>query len=141
MAKADYNHDDSWLSSRQKIRLWSSTGVNWDDYKVIKRGGNMVCMRRDEIPVPGTACFEAHCQPPSPTQMRGVYIEKLRLMAPQNPLVRSHEAKQARIDCLQEEILFLRVEISQRQKLVNGKAKELRHLAPDYTFLFYAFSP
>ncbi|KAK3343228.1 hypothetical protein B0H65DRAFT_577188, partial [Neurospora tetraspora] len=58
-----------------------------------------------------------------------VYIKELRLMAPENPLVRSHEAKRARINCLQEKICLLREEI-------NKKAKEFRHLARDQPFLF-----
>ncbi|KAK3492118.1 uncharacterized protein B0T23DRAFT_317229 [Neurospora hispaniola] len=67
-----------------------------------------------------------------------VCLKELRLMAPGNSLVRAHEAKRARINRLLDEIHAMRVDISQRQKLVNEKDKEVRHLARDQPFFFGA---
>ncbi|KAK3503289.1 hypothetical protein B0T13DRAFT_486189 [Neurospora crassa] len=67
-----------------------------------------------------------------------VCLKELRLMAPENPLVRAHEAKRVRINRLLDEIHTMRVDISQRQKLVNEKDKEVRHLARDQPFFFGA---
>lgn len=67
-----------------------------------------------------------------------VCLKELRLMAPGNSLVRAHEAKRVRINRLLDEIHAMRVDISQRQKLVSEKDKEVRHLARDQPFFFGA---
>ncbi|KAJ4379951.1 hypothetical protein N0V85_008801, partial [Neurospora sp. IMI 360204] len=63
-----------------------------------------------------------------------VYLKELRLIDPQNSLVRSYEAKRARINCLWEEIRLLR-------EKTKRKTEEVRHLARDQPFMFSDASP
>nr|CAD70435.1 hypothetical protein [Neurospora crassa] len=82
--------------------------------------------------------MRGHRNEPVLEQWQEVCLKELRSMAPENPLVRVHEAKRARINSLLDEIHAMRVDISQRQKRVNEKDKEVRHLARDQPFFFGA---
>ncbi|KAK3948376.1 hypothetical protein QBC32DRAFT_317886 [Pseudoneurospora amorphoporcata] len=52
-----------------------------------------------------------------------VYLNDVRQMAPESPVVRAHEEKQARINALQEEIIDLRVVMRYGYKRVSEIAK------------------
>ncbi|EGO54817.1 hypothetical protein NEUTE1DRAFT_48623 [Neurospora tetrasperma FGSC 2508] len=82
--------------------------------------------------------MRGHREEPVLERWQEVCLKELRLMAPGNPIVRAHEAKRVRINRLLDQIHAMRVNISQRQKLVSEKDKEVRHLARDQPFFFGA---
>ncbi|KAL0467542.1 hypothetical protein QR685DRAFT_574338 [Neurospora intermedia] len=67
-----------------------------------------------------------HRNEPVLEQWQEVCLKELRSMAPENPI--------SKINRLLDEIDAMRVDISQRQKRVNEKDKEVRHLARDQPF-------
>ncbi|KAK3401421.1 hypothetical protein B0T20DRAFT_389377 [Sordaria brevicollis] len=69
-------------------------------------------------------------------ELEGLYLKKLRVVAPENPFVRAYVTKQA--DALQEEIRCLRAEMKQREELAEEKERELRDLVKDYPSLYHA---
>ena len=68
--------------------------------------------------------------------MEEMYIEDLRLRAPENALVKAYDARYAKVYNLTQEITTLSAMIKMHEDMRKKKVEELRRLAPNIPFRF-----